>query len=137
MESIAAVLQEPTQVVGRYPAHDYTVTGLLASRVQALPNKDCLVFEGRTWTYSELARDVEHTADWFVEIGIRTGDWVGVFPTSHSSSVMLFLALPRKGGSMGPVKPEFGVAEASRWEDGGLGKRWDVTVKSGWSRKPK
>src|SRR3546814_16452618 len=69
MESIAAVLQEPTQVVGRYPAHDYTVTGLLASRVQALPNKVCLVFEGRTWTYSELARDVEHTADWLVENG--------------------------------------------------------------------
>src|SRR3546814_13232405 len=79
MESIAAVLQEPTQVVGRYPAHDYTVTGLLASRVQALPNKVCLVFEGRTWTYSELARDVEHTADWLVENGIRTGDRVGVF----------------------------------------------------------
>src|SRR3546814_8050065 len=86
MESIAAVLQEPTQVVGRYPAHDYTVTGLLASRVQALPNKVCLVFEGRPWTYSELARDVEHTADWLVENGIRTGDRVAVFSTNHSST---------------------------------------------------
>src|SRR3546814_828641 len=73
----------------------------------------CLVFEGRTWTYSELARDVEHTADWLVENGIRTGDRVGVFSTNHSSTVMLFLALARIGGIMVPVNPEFGVPEAS------------------------
>src|SRR3546814_9855793 len=73
----------------------------------------CLVFEGRTWTYSELARDVEHTADWLVENGIRTGERVGVFSTNHSSTVMLFLALARIGGFMVPVYPEFGVPAVS------------------------
>ncbi|MFW7340896.1 AMP-binding protein [Pollutimonas sp. H1-120] len=113
MESIAAVLQEPAQVMGLYPPHDYTVTGLLASRVQALPDKICLVFEGRTWTYSELARDVERTAWWLIENGVQAGDRVGVFSTNHPSTVMLFLALARIGGVMVPVNPEFGVSEAS------------------------
>jgi len=106
-------LLEPAEVVRRYPGHDYTVTGLLSSRVRALPDKVCLVFEERAWTYGELAREVEHTASWLLEKGVRKGDRVGVFSANHPSTVMLFLALARIGGIMVPVNPEFGVAEAA------------------------
>lgn len=106
-------LLEPAEVVSRYPDHGYTVTGLLASRAQALPDKVCLVFEDRSWTYSELARDVEHMASWLLEKGVGHGDRVGVFSTNHPSTAMLFLALARIGGVMVPVNPEFGVREAA------------------------
>lgn len=110
---IDAALLEPDEVVHRYPEHDYTVTGLLASRAQVLPDKVCLIFENRAWTYSELARDVERTASWLRKKGMRGGDRVGVFSTNHPSTVILFLALARIKGIMVPINPEFGIPEAA------------------------
>jgi Acyl-CoA synthetases (AMP-forming)/AMP-acid ligases II len=56
MNAAAAPLLEPAGVVARYPGHGYTVPGLLASRAAALPDKPCVVFEGRSRTYAEIAR---------------------------------------------------------------------------------
>lgn len=112
MNAAAAPLLEPAEVVARYPGHGYTVPGLLASRAAALPDKPCVVFEGRSRTYAEIARDSERTAAWLASRGVAAGDRVGVFSYNHASTVALFVALARLGAVMVPVNPEFGAAEA-------------------------
>src|SRR5690606_31408310 len=86
-------LLEPAEIVARYPAHRYTLPGLLASRADVLPDKPCLAFEGRTWTYREVVLDSERTAAWLASRGVKAGDRVGVFSYNHASTVSLFVAL--------------------------------------------
>lgn len=112
MSTTTSRLLEPAEVVARYPAHGYTLPGLLASRADVLPDKPCLAFEGRTWTYREVVLDSERTAAWLASRGVKAGDRVGVFSYNHASTVSLFVALARLGAVMVPVNPEFGVAEA-------------------------
>ena len=55
-------MKKPLDVLRAYPPHDYTLTGLLASRVAANGGKTLLVYEGQELAWRAFAQRVEAAA---------------------------------------------------------------------------
>ena len=102
----------PLDVLRRYRPHDFGLFDFLASRVEAHPHKEALVFEERRWTYRELQRDILRAASMFNELGVVAGDRVGVLSTNHPSTVVTLFALAALGAIMAPANPAYTEAEA-------------------------
>ncbi|UDM52673.1 class I adenylate-forming enzyme family protein [Cupriavidus sp. MP-37] len=103
----------PLDVLRQYPAHDFTLTGFLAARAAAHPDKPALLFEGETWSYRQLEARIVRTAGWLAQaMHVRPGDRVGVLSTNHPSTVVLMFALARIGATMVPANPEYRLDEA-------------------------
>ncbi|WP_373379435.1 class I adenylate-forming enzyme family protein [Cupriavidus nantongensis] len=103
----------PLDVLRQYPAHDFTLTGFLAARVAAHPDKPALLFEGQTWSYRELEARIAQAARWLAQaMRVRRGDRVGVLSANHPSTVVLLFALARIGATMVPANPEYRLDEA-------------------------
>jgi crotonobetaine/carnitine-CoA ligase len=102
----------PIEVLRRYPPHDGTLGGLLASRAAAAPERAFVVFKGRPTSYRAFVSEVERAAAMLAARGVGTGDRVGVMSLNHPSTVALFFALARLGAIMVPVNPDYGVEEA-------------------------
>jgi len=106
-------LVAPLDVLRQYRAHDATLTGFLAARVAAHPDKPALVFEGETWSYRQLDQRIGLTADWLAQaMQVGPGDRVGVLSTNHPSTVVLMFALARIGATMVPANAEYRLDEA-------------------------
>ena len=102
----------PFEVISRYPQHDYTLAGALASRLSVKASKPFLLFEQTIWTWSSFADAAERAARMLRARGIRKGDRVAIMAANSDVHVLLLFALARIGGIFVPVNPEFGVAEA-------------------------
>ena len=102
----------PIEVISLYPAHRRTLPSLLASRAQAIPDREFILFGKQSFTYADVAARVERVAAMLAARGVRTGDRIGVMSLNHPSIVFLFLALARLGATMAPVNPDYGVEEA-------------------------
>lgn len=97
----------PLEVIRSFPAHDYTLSGLLASRAQ----RDGLLFHPTT-TYGAFARQVERATAMLLERGMKPGERVAVMARNSDRYLLLFFALARIGAIMVPVNPDFGAREA-------------------------
>ncbi|HRI17355.1 MAG TPA: AMP-binding protein, partial [Burkholderiaceae bacterium] len=102
----------PLQVLSLYPPHGGTLATLLAARVAVASERDCLVFEDRTFTYADVQTRVGQAAAMLARRGVGRGDRIGVMSTNHPSTVVALLALARLGAVMVPVNPDFLAAEA-------------------------
>ncbi len=105
-------MQSPLTVLQRYPVHDSTLGGLLASRARHNATRSMLCYEGQEISYAEFARRVEAAARALAARGIGTRDRVGVMATNSADYVVLLFALARLGAILVPVNPEFGPEEA-------------------------
>ena len=101
----------PLEVISRFAPHDNTLMSLLQTRVQALPDKELIVFQGRSYTYSDVLREALATAQVLAARGIGRGDRVGVISSNHPSTVFTFFALAHLGAIMVSVNADYGVAE--------------------------
>ena len=101
----------PLEVISRFAPHDNTLMSLLQSRVQALPDKELIVFQGRSYTYSDVLREALATASVLAARGIGRGARVGVISPNHPSTVFTFFALAHLGAIMVSVNADYGVAE--------------------------
>lgn len=74
----------------------------------------------RTLTYGELWRNVNRTANALKNLGVRTGDVVGLFLPMIPEIVVAFFAIAKVGGIILPVFSGFGAdAVAARLSDAG------------------
>ncbi len=103
---------KPLDVISRYPRHDGTLSGILASRIAAVPERSFLVVGDRRWTYAEFGAAVERAAALFRERGVRRGDRIGVMSQNHPATVMTLFALARLGAIMVPANPDYRQEEA-------------------------
>ena len=101
----------PLEVISRFAPHDNTLMSLLQTRVQTLPDKELIVFQGRSYTYSDVLREALATAQVLAARGIGRGDRVGVISSNHPSTVFTFFALAHLGAIMVSVNADYGVAE--------------------------
>ncbi len=101
----------PLEVISRFAPHDSTLMSLLQTRVQALSDKELIVFQGRSYTYSEVLREALASAQVLAARGIGRGDRVGVISPNHPSTVFTFFALAHLGAIMVSVNADYGVAE--------------------------
>ena len=102
----------PDQVIAGYAPHCGTLGSMLASRAQAAPQREFLVFGTEVLSYAQMLDGVERTAAMLGARGVTRGQRVGVMSINHPSTVLTLFALARLGAVMVPVNPEFQVDEA-------------------------
>lgn len=102
----------PLDVIGRYPPHDGSLNGLLASRLSARAQHPLLASGSQRLGYAEFAARVDAAARALQARGVGAGDRVGVMATNSTNMVTLLFALARLGAIFVPVNPEFGAREA-------------------------
>jgi O-succinylbenzoic acid--CoA ligase len=61
------------------------------------PSRDCLVADGRTWSFSEVAGRVATAVDALASQGVQSGDRVAVTPRADLSSAVWLYALFERG----------------------------------------
>jgi crotonobetaine/carnitine-CoA ligase len=105
-------MKKPIEVLRLYPEHDYTLHGAFVSRGARDPQREFILFNGRSWSWQAFGEAVERTARLFVARGVKKGDRMGVMARNCDGHVLALFALARIGAIMVPVNPEFGVQEA-------------------------
>jgi crotonobetaine/carnitine-CoA ligase len=108
-----STLLSPLEVISRFPPHRGTLWSVLESRAHAAPERDFILFEGRSSSYGAVMEEARAAAAMFAARGVASGDRIGVMSLNHPSTVATFFALARLGAIMVPVNPDFGVTEAS------------------------
>lgn len=102
----------PLEVLRRYPAHDYTLYGALASRARRVPEHSFIEFENERISYAEARARVHEAMALLASRGVKPGDRVAVMAHNHPATAVLFLALASLGAVMVGVNPDFGEKEA-------------------------
>ena len=103
--------RSPLAVISGYPAHRATLGSLLASRTAAVPEREFIVFEGRSLSYREVALQVARAAAMYAARGVGAGDRVGVMSHNDPTTAITLFALAHLGATMVPVNPDFRVPE--------------------------
>lgn len=103
---------KPLEVLRLYPAHDGTLAGALAGRVQVAGAREFLHFQGRSYSYREVQQQALRTAALLAARGVKAGDRVSVMAQNHPSTVFVLIALAHLGAVMVPINPDYGINEA-------------------------
>ena len=103
---------QPLEVLHRYPAHDHTLAGVLASRAQSRPAHPFIEFRNATYSYDETRARVHQTMALLAARGVKPGDRVAVMSPNHPATVFVLIALASLGAIMVGVNPDFGEKEA-------------------------
>jgi crotonobetaine/carnitine-CoA ligase len=102
----------PLEVLRRYPPHDYTLYGVLASRSRAIPGHAFIEFRDARLSYAEARARVHDAIGLLASHGVKPGDRIAVMSQNHPASVAVLIALASLGAIMVGVNPEFGEKEA-------------------------
>jgi carnitine-CoA ligase len=102
----------PLEVLRRYPAHDYSLYGVLASRAQLIPENSFIEFDQTTISYGRALVEVRRAMAWLHATGVGPGDRIAVMSHNHPTTAILLIALAALGATMVGVNPEFGEKEA-------------------------
>lgn len=103
----------PIETLHRYAPHDFTLPGLLASRVAAGPDRPFLHDGARSWSYGRFAAEVGAAARLLSARGVTAGDRVAVVSATNAELVIALMAIARLGAIFVPVNPELRAAEAA------------------------
>jgi len=76
---------------------------LFAGAAAAAPHAEALVFEGRRWTYAQLAADAERVAAGLAARGVKPGDRVGMLVGNRPEFVFALLGALRLGAIAVPM----------------------------------
>ena len=102
----------PLQVLQRYPAHDYTLYDVLATRAQSIPQHVYIEFKDERISYAKTLALVHDAMARLVSQGVNAGDRIAVMSHNHPATVVLLIALGALGAIMVGVNPDFGEKEA-------------------------
>ena len=102
----------PLEVLRLYPPHDGTLASMLRSRADTAGERECIHFQGQSFSYRQVLAEVGRTAAVLHARNVKEGDRVGIMSLNHPSSVFVLLALAGIGAIMVPVNPDYGVEEA-------------------------
>ena len=67
------------------------------------PERDCIVFEGRRWTYAQINERVNHLANAFAKWGIEKGDRIGMLHVNCSQYIETYFAVAKLGAIFVPL----------------------------------
>ncbi|TLX93358.1 MAG: long-chain fatty acid--CoA ligase [Thaumarchaeota archaeon] len=82
------------------PLHSF-----LTESASRLPNKTCIVYQGRTFTYSGLDDLSSRFASALVALGLRKGDRVGVFMPNMPQFIISYFGILKAGGVVVACSP--------------------------------
>jgi len=67
------------------------------------PDRDCIVFEGRRWTYAELNERVNRLANDLARWGIGKGDRIGILHVNCNQHIETYFAVAKLGAIFVPL----------------------------------
>jgi len=103
----------PQETLARYPAHDFTLAGALASRCAVGPDRPFLVEGERSWSYGAFVEEVAAAAQLLVDAGVGRGDRVAVVAPTNAALVTALFASARLGAIFVPINPDLRPEEAA------------------------
>ena len=89
-----------------------TLTELLDSRAQRHPDKLALIFQGRRWSYGEIAREVDRVANGFLKLGVGKGDRIAFVLPNCAEFLFAIFAVTKIGAVFVPLNPQYTAEEA-------------------------
>jgi fatty-acyl-CoA synthase len=92
-------------------APDLPVADILTLRARQDPDRDFLIFEDRSWSYSEVEEDARSLAAALTNLGIEPGDRVAVILPGCPEWVVSLFALAQIGAVVVPLDPRLTQAE--------------------------
>jgi long-chain acyl-CoA synthetase len=90
---------------------DEPLTAGLARTVTRHPDRVAVVFEGRTTTYRDLAREIDRAAGALHGLGVRAGDRVAISLPNCHTHVVAFWAILRLGAVVVEHNPTYAASE--------------------------
>ncbi|WP_067490456.1 AMP-binding protein [Actinomadura hibisca] len=90
-----------------------TIGANFARTAAAFPDRDALVERatGRRWSYDQLAADVDAVALGLLDLGVATGDRVGIWAPNCAEWVLVQYATARIGAILVNINPAYRVHE--------------------------
>ncbi|MCK5276461.1 MAG: AMP-binding protein, partial [Alphaproteobacteria bacterium] len=96
------------------------LTDILDRSVETWPDKPCLTFMGKSFTYAEVADRVNRAARGFQDIGVGKGVRVGLFLPNSPYYIICYYAVLKAGGTVVNFNPLYAEPEIARQiEDSG------------------
>ncbi|MCD6571340.1 MAG: amino acid adenylation domain-containing protein, partial [Deltaproteobacteria bacterium] len=89
-----------------YPK-DMTLVDLFESKVEDVPDRIAVAFDGNSLTYRELNINTNHLAHYLRDKGISPNDLVGIMIESPIETIMAIMGILKAGGVYLPIDPEF------------------------------
>lgn len=111
----------PEGLSWRFDARPRPLYGLLDDAVTAYPERRCLSFLGKTYSYSEVGTLVAQAAKGFQDLGVTRGVKVGLFLPNSPYFVICFYAVLKAGGTVVNFNPLYAEREiAHQIRDSGV-----------------
>jgi acyl-CoA synthetase (AMP-forming)/AMP-acid ligase II len=67
------------------------------------PERDCMVFEGKRWTYAQLNERVNQLVNALVKMGVEKGDRIGILHVNCSQYIEIYYASAKIGAIFVPL----------------------------------
>jgi long-chain acyl-CoA synthetase len=90
------------------------LTDIFDRSVEAWPDKPCLTFMGKNFTYAEVADRVNRAATGFQKLGVARGVRVGLFLPNSPYYVICYYAVLKAGGTVVNFNPLYAEREIER-----------------------
>ena len=104
----------PEGVDWHAPIETKTVPAILDEAVTAWPDRPCLEFLGKRYSYAEVGELVAKAAKGFQEIGVAKGMRVGLFLPNSMYYVICYFAVLKAGGTVVNFNPLYAEPEIAR-----------------------
>ena len=88
-----------------------SVVGAFVQHAERTPEKSCLRFEDKEWTYNRLRRRAESFAAALVDSGLRPGERIALFLGNCPDFLAAYLGTHLAGGVVVPVNTQYRQAE--------------------------
>ena len=86
-------------------APDLSLHGMLAQAASRYPTRPCILYPGRTMTYSEVDDLASRFATGLLDLGLRRGERVAIFAPNIPQFVISYYGILRAGGVVVPCSP--------------------------------
>ncbi|MCK5624001.1 MAG: AMP-binding protein, partial [Alphaproteobacteria bacterium] len=90
------------------------LTDILDRSVETWPDKPCLTFMGKSFTYAEVTDRVNRAARGFQDIGVGKGVRVGLFLPNSPYYIICYYAVLKAGGTVVNFNPLYAEREIER-----------------------
>ncbi len=67
------------------------------------PERNCIVFEGKRWTYAQINERVNRLGNALAKLGIKEGDRVGILHVNYSQYIETYFAVAKLGAIFVPL----------------------------------
>ncbi|WP_075603196.1 non-ribosomal peptide synthetase [Saccharicrinis aurantiacus] len=84
---------------------DKTLNQLFSEQVVKFPDKICIVCSETKYTYAELEDRSNKLANHLIDIGVKSGDCVGVKVNRHCDTMINVLGILKAGAAYVPIEP--------------------------------